>query len=194
MGTVSALLFICGAILGTLGDLTHVISGTDRYPSPFYPLPTGQPIWVPFLFGGAALAIGLGRSWSDTWLRKTPPKNGSVLSLGAAVALFLFSYAISGFLPIDPPMIRIGVLSLIAGIVWLVFDRSWESILQGLIIAVGGVGVEILLTSQGAFEYDPRVGTFYGVPIWLVPLYFSASIAVGNATRALLGRLSKAAV
>jgi hypothetical protein len=48
-------LFLVGAIVGSLLDLIHVVSGVLEYPHPFYP--GGQAWWVPFLFGSAAVLL-----------------------------------------------------------------------------------------------------------------------------------------
>jgi hypothetical protein len=48
-------LFLVGAVAGASLDMIHVVSGVLSYPNPFYPW--GQALWVPLLFGMAALVL-----------------------------------------------------------------------------------------------------------------------------------------
>ncbi len=178
------ILFFLGAVIGTLGDLCHVLSFTDGYANAFLPLPTGQPLWVPFLFGGATMAIGLGHPWADRvlfskWKRIKLHKKQIILG-GIS---FHILYSISGFLPLEPTLFRDISMMLGAIATWLAFDRSTPGILLAIVTAGAGTAFEINLVRQGGFYYYPHSSQLMGVPTWLPWLYVTASITVGNIGR-----------
>src|SRR5690349_13802789 len=102
MNFTPVLLFLLGATLGTLGDYSHVASGTDGYPTPLLPLPfTQQPFWVPLLFGAACLGIVLTHLKMDFVIG---PKNRRLLGVKTSLLAcfaFLGLYAASGFLTLQ---------------------------------------------------------------------------------------------
>jgi hypothetical protein len=186
----SLLLFTFGAIVGTLGDYCHVISQTDGYLSPLAPLPTGQPFWVPLLFGSATLSIGLSHTWFDQWIG---PKKRKIMKFEACLLanLAFFSlYAMSGYLPFETGGLRDVILFLGGVSVWLIFDRTWQGLLQASVTAMIGFGVEVLLTQIGAFYYYPHAANAMGVPSWLPWLYVAASVSVAQMARFLRTRLN----
>jgi len=180
------ILFLFGAILGTFGDWLHVASETLGYPNPLFPLPgTGQPIWVPFLFGGATLLIGLSHPWVDQWLGYSRVKRGWI-SISTGIALFLALYGASGFLPMDTGGAKDLVLLSSALLIWFSLDRTWQGLVLGMATGLMGTFFEMSLTHTGLFYYYPTQSNFKGVPSWLPWLYLAASVTTGNFGRLLL--------
>lgn len=191
MGRYVLGLFIIGAVFGTLGDFFHVISNTDGYSNPFFPIPfSGQPLWVPVLFGFATLAIVFGHLLADEIVRrflKIQLKfKRTYFQVMMGCLCFYILYVCSGFIPLATGGARDLVLCLGALLIWSVLDRSPLGLLWGFVTAACGVGVEILLTSSGAFFYFPEAANFWGVPSWLIWLYFAGSVAFANLGRAIL--------
>lgn len=178
-------LFFAGFFLGTLGDYCHVISRTDAYPAHVYRYYlAGVPFWVPFVFGVAALAIGLSHLEADRWLGPswTRPGAGSALVVAYGLAVFVGLYALSGFLRFSP-IINHLILALGALSIWLGLDRTWQGLLLAFATAIVGSVAEIAMVRLGVFFYYPRAAHLLGVPDWLPWLYVGASVAVGNFAR-----------
>mgnify|MGYP000022261924 CR=1 FL=1 len=187
-------IFLIGAFFGTLGDYFHMISHTDGYLDPLFPLPTGQPFWVPFLFGFAILSVSLNHPladhWADRYFQIKTPQTGSLpLILVGCLALF-FLYVASGFLPLETGGSRDILLALGALAIWGIFDRTAKGFILALATAIIGTAVEIALTHFGAFYYLPSVANFWGVPTWLPWLYFAVSTTIGNLGRFAFRRIA----
>lgn len=170
---------LAGAVGGTAGDLCHVLSGTEGYPASMARVP-GLPLpwWVPPLFAGAGLAIGMGIPWADRFF--APRARPSGASVGWGLALLLSTWAASGFLPLATGGAKDIVITAAAIVAWGLFDRTRSGILLGLVTAVAGTSAEALQIHLGRFHYMPAATNLVGVPSWLPQLYFCASIAVGN--------------
>jgi hypothetical protein len=182
-------LFLLGGIAATLGDYTHVLSGTLGYPTYSWMIPgTGQPFWVPLLMGSATVAIGLSHTWADGWLGKKPKRRLDLNRIVFAVLCFLALYGVSGFLPFSNGGPRDIVILAAALLIWFFFDRTWQGMVLGLCTGVMGTLVELSLTHAGIFYYYPESANFHGVASWLPWLYIAASVAGGNACRFLLSR------
>ena len=179
-------LFITGAVLGTLGDWTHVISNVVGYPNSFMLIPvTQQAFWVPLLFGSAGVAIALSHAKVDQWLKVQRPKK-TWLEIALGIIALLLLYGISGFLNFEQAQLRNLLLMTAAVSIWFAFDRSKSGLLFALLTAAVGVTVEATLVHLGAFYYGSHVIDFLGFPFWIVWLYVAASVAVGNLGRKLL--------
>jgi hypothetical protein len=166
------MLAFTGATLGTALDAIHVHTGTTAYPSPAL---LGQAWWVPPLFAGAGVVIGLGRPVAERLLGRVAPAPawGTVV---AGMSLFIVAYAASGILDGWPWLcaMLLGALFL-AG--WLRYDGSGLGLLLAALTAAGGTLVEMWLVQVGAFAYlAPSMG---GVAVWLPALYFCAAVGVG---------------
>lgn len=182
------ILFLTGFVLGPIGDYTHVISETTAYPQDrfgYYLLTV--PFWVPFLFGTAALLIGMTHPFWDKILgvsrERIGVRNYSIAFLG--LLAFLGLYALSGYLPFRTGGLNDMILAGMAILIWFTLDRTWQGIVLGIATAIAGTLTEIYLVRSGAFFYLPRAANFFGVPTWLPWLYFGASVAVGNWGRVL---------
>lgn len=173
------ILFIIGATLGSLFDGFHTHSGTTAYPNIWL---LKMAWWTPPLFGMAVVLIGMLTPTLDKPLGKTIRR---LTWPSIIIGLFLFGvlYFASGFMPVDPfpKFITIAGGALI---IWGFFDRNWQGIIQGLIVAIIGSGVEITLIQLNRFYYTkPEI---WGIPFWLPFLYFAGTAVIGNLGRKLL--------
>lgn len=167
-----ATLALTGATLGTALDAIHVHTGATAYPRPTL---AGQAWWVPPLFAGAGVVIGLSRPVAERLLgHATPVPSWSTVAAGMGV--FVLAYALSGILDGWPwsCALLLGVLFLVA---WRRDDRSGLGLVLAALTAVGGTLVETLLVEIGAFHYQgPSLGV---VAVWLPALYCCAAVGVG---------------
>lgn len=193
----ASILFIVGAIGGSLGDLFHVLSGTDGYPPGAIRVPVvGLPLWVPALFGSAGVAIGLSHPWADIKMgRKSGrPQQTHPTRVGAALLMMLGIWAASGFLPLTTGSSMDLFIGTCAVALWWLFDRTREGLQLAFLTAALGTLVELVQVRWiGNFYYIPPATNLGGVPSWLPLLYVAASVALGNFGRMLTKRpLAKA--
>jgi hypothetical protein len=181
-------LFMVGAVFGSLGDLTHVLTGTTTYP----PLVYGiyffglLPYWVPLLFGTAGIAIGASHPWADRWLGGgTRPGTRTWGLVAAGSSAFLGLDALSGWLPRDSLGIASVVLAAGALGLWIWLDRTWQGLVLAAATALVGTAFEVMLIRRGIFAYRPQLSGLAGAAPWLPWLYVAASVAVGNLGRKL---------
>jgi hypothetical protein len=171
-----------GATFGTLFDYAHVRTGAIVYPGD---PPLGVPAWVPFLYMGAALSIGLLHPVGDRLLHRRPrfphtPARLAIGFLGLCAIWFL-----SGALPFDT--LTVSALLATAGVaMWWWLDRTWQGLLAAAATALGGCLTEVVLSRSGAFRHThPDV---LGVALWLPWIYVAASVGLGNVGRFLAER------
>jgi hypothetical protein len=175
----AAVLALAGAVLGTLLDGVHVATATTRYA---HPLVLGLAWWVPLLFAGAAVAIGLSHLAADAALGRAPRPDGGSVAIGLALCLAL--WAASGL--VKPAGRALGLLAPASLAVWWFLDGTLAGLVFALATAVAGVAVEATLVSTGAFAYvAPDAGR---VASWLPWLYVAAAVAVANFARWLATR------
>jgi hypothetical protein len=182
-------LFALGAVLGTAGDIGHVLTGTTAYAQGVYVwyFLDVMPWWVPLLFGGAAVAIGLSHPWMDRILGAAErPGTRSAGRMGLGLALFLALYLASGLLPHQPYRLDHAVVAAGALGLWLALDRTWQGAVMAAGTAAAGTAVEMFLIGRGVFWYGVQSVQWHGVADWLPWLYAAASVAVGNCGRRLL--------
>jgi hypothetical protein len=174
------ILFIAGAIGGTLGDLCHVLSGIESYPAlwPYVP-GTPLPYWVPIEFGFAAAWLGFTHEVFPVQL-PTPRGARFRIDVLGSVVLFQLAWALSGFLPLTTGGSKDIALALMALGGWYFFDRRPFVWVMALLTAIGGVIVEALLINRGFFNYRSGDSNLFGVPSWLPWIYMLACFAIGN--------------
>lgn len=172
------LLFLLGAILGSVLDAFHTSSGVERYPIPAF---FGLPWWVPLLFGSAAVAIGCSHPLADPLLHNRRPPRRIWISL-AALGWLVLAYLVTGsFLD---SLAKAGLLAVLYFNFWLLSGGGWQNLVLSLVTAITGTLIEMILVAAGAFFYlHPD---FIGVPYWLPCMYACASLAVGDVGRSLL--------
>lgn len=172
------LLFLIGAITGSLLDAFHVYSNIEHYPTPVF---MGLAWWVPLLFGGATVAIGYSHPMIDPLLHNRRPSKHMMSSMaesGWIVLAYLISASTLG------SMAKAAFLWIIYFNFWLLAGIGWQNLLLSLVTAITGTLVEMVLVAGGAFSYlHPD---FIGVPYWLPCMYACASLAVGDLGRSLL--------
>jgi hypothetical protein len=173
----AAALAALGATAGTALDGIHTHTGTTEYGAP---VAWRAAWWVPLLFAGAALAVGLLRPAAEAALgprgpaaRAAPAPPGAAAA-GAGFALFVLAYALSGVLPAG----RAPALAAVFAVAWAAFDRTALGLALAAVTAAGGAAVELTLIHAGAFRHlRPDV---FGLPWWLPWLYATGAIALGN--------------
>lgn len=170
-------LFLLGAIVGTLGNFFHYISGAIVHSS----------VAMRFLFISDLLTFGLvtiliGIFHSCFYdIRKSQHRNSvkSPLWQTQGIICFLILYCLSGFLP-SAYLINTFIIALVTFTLWLIFDQTWQGIMLAIIVAIIGTTTEILMVQHGLFSYSPDNSQLFGVPLWLPYLYLSASILLEN--------------
>jgi hypothetical protein len=172
----AVILALLGASLGPALDYAHVVTGAIRYPPPVRWLPW----WVPLLYTGAALVIGLSHPAMDPLLRRGPPPPLSRRRVALGFAGFCAVWLASGALPLPSPAVA-AILAPASLALWWWLDRSGPGLLQAAATAAGGCAVEIVLSRAGLFSHThPDV---LGVALWLPWIYVAASVGVGNVGR-----------
>lgn len=171
-----------GATFGTLFDWAHVMTGVIVYP---HPTRLGIAWWVPLLYTGASLAIGLTHPAGDAILRRKARFAHTPLRLAIGFFGLCAVWFASGALPFSSPMIGVALAAMSIGL-FAGLDRTWQGALQALFTALMGCGVEIVLSHLGAFSY--RRPDVFGIALWLPFIYVAASVGLGNVGRYLAER------
>lgn len=164
--------------MGSLLDAFHVYRNVEYYPAPTL---LGIAWWVPFLFGGAAVAIGYSHPFIDPLIGNKRPAHSLVSSMSELTWLLL-AYLICA--SILDTLAQTALLFIIYMNFWLLTGGRWQNILLSAVTAITGTLVEMVLVAGGAFAYvHPDL---LGVPFWLPCLYACASLAIGDIGRSLL--------
>ncbi len=167
-----AIVFVVGAVLGTLLDQLHVRGGVLSYPRP---LLLGQAAWVPLLFGVAAVSLGVLHRSLRRALRG--PMELSTRGLVRDGGLFVIAYATSGFARVSSfALLSLFVLAYAVRVVVLREPR--HRILHALACAAIGIVAESVLVTVGAFRH--HVVDVWLVPFWLPGLYMHAAPFLGD--------------
>lgn len=171
-------LFIIGAIVGPTYDGFHSHSNTLFYPQVFF---CKMAWWVPLLFGGASVAVGLSAlAWDKRFPMHQEPDSWRHVVTG--MGLFGLQYFASGFLKLTPLNMNI-YLGLFALVNLIVLGFSLSNFFFCICVAIAGCLAEILISAKGLFFYtSPDI---WGIPYWLPYLYVSAACSVGNTARKL---------
>ncbi len=170
------ILALLGATLGPVLDYAHVVTGAIRYPAPV----TFLPWWVPLLYAGAAVVIGLSHPVVDARIRRRPLPPLTRGRLAAGFAGFCAVWFASGALPLGSAAVA-AILAAASLALWGWLDRTWQGLVQAAGTAAGGVAVEVVLSRDGLFSHThPDV---LGVALWLPFIYVAASVGVGNVGR-----------
>src|SRR5262245_20711158 len=124
----SLILALLGASFGTLFDYAHERTGAIAYT---HPSALVVPWWVPFLYMGAALAIGLLHPVADKVLKcpaRVPltPKH----LLAGFVGLCAIWFA-SGALPFASAVVAMILAPASVGL-WFWLDRTWQGLVMGI--------------------------------------------------------------
>lgn len=176
--------FLLGFLVAPLGDYFHVLSETIGYPAESYLLFSNNipPIWVPFLFGTAALLVVFFHLNVYSRFRLIEEKLLDHIRMGPhtviGLAILLVSYCISGYMPWNGGGNEL-ILGMICFLTWYLFNRTFLGFVLGVITGVIGTIVEWSLMQADLFYYYERVVfNTHGFPYWLPCIYFLVSIAM----------------
>lgn len=164
-------LFVLGAVLSPIGDHIHVATGTTTY-FDAGPQIWDSPWWFPVLVGIGTVAIAEIRVRLGS-LRVGISPRWAVGGLAAVMT----TYALTGLLCGYPNALGVVLIGGIALIVWLVIGDlrgAW----CGVLAAVFGTTVEVIMAATGLFEYNSVSDSLFGVALWLPALYFTFGVAV----------------
>ena len=170
-------LALLGATFGTLFDYAHVVTGAIRYPGP---PPFGVPWWVPLLYAGAALGIGLSTPIADALLGRQARFAETPARLGAGFVGLCAVWFASGALPLGSGAVAVILAAASVGI-WWGLDRTWQGLVEAAGTALAGCAVEVTLSRAGLFEH--RHQDVLGLAWWLPWIYVAASVGLGNVGR-----------
>lgn len=163
-----AIVFLVGAVLGTLGDGMHVAGGVLSYPHPAF---LGEAWWVPLLMGSSLLAMVIGHA-NQKRSFAIQPRGSTVLAILSSTA-FMGFYALTAILWRHPTLLT----AILVGAFLLRPDaRTAPALALALPMLIIGPAVELVLTRLHAFTYH-ATGLVFGVPCWLGGLYLHAALA-----------------
>ncbi|RAV17173.1 hypothetical protein DQP55_04075 [Mycolicibacterium sp. GF69] len=170
----SQLLFFLalGAAASLVGDHSHVVTGTTEYFTDAVPFVWSSPLWFPAL---VALATA---SLAELRLHLPAPRIDVTLRQGVAgIAAVLGIYVTTALIHTAPVVPATVLIVTMATIAWCALGDG-PSVVCGLLAAIIGPIVEIVLAKAGVFAYHEACDELFGVAPWLVPLYFAFGVVV----------------
>ena len=162
-----ALLFLLGAAVGTALDQLHMLGGVLSYPAPFL---MQQAVWVPPLFGSAAVGFALQHRALRRLFHARPIATREGLLRDGA--LFFAGYAVSAFAPLSSPLL-IALLGGAYAMRAVLVKEPPHRLAHALLCGLAGIAAEATLVSLGAFRHHRA--ELLGVPYWLPALYLLAA-------------------
>lgn len=201
---------LSGALLGPICDSAHSSNNVLHYTHPTITAPIETCFWVPPLFAIAAVILSVGhifldRQWHPSSSKPLPsasffsdqPRCGYDPSwpvVLSGIACFCLQYAFSGkfeaSLGLDHPALFHALLLSSALALWYVFDGTRQGLLWGILTAVGGPVIEIVLIN-GPELYRYVHPDVLGIPLWIPWVYFAGAPANGNLGRKIASSLSR---
>ena len=176
------LLAVPAALIATLCDGIHVLTGTLAYPDPFL---FGQAWWVfpgfltVFIFMGHAYTLVAGRLPAAIPSDRSR-SGGTPRELVEAASAFMFVYMMSGFGNAMPDLLSSIFFGAFA-VRWIfTYDRAWL-LLLAIMMAIGGMAAEGALSALGLVAY--RHADIFHVPLWLGGLYLHGAFALREGMR-----------
>jgi hypothetical protein len=168
-------LFVLGGAAALVGDHGHVATGTTRYYETALtsvPFLWSSPIWFPVMVGAATVSL------AELRLHLGPSRATVTGRQGlAGVAAVIGTYVVTALVHTAPVVPATTLVVALAVITWCALgDRL--SVVCGVLAAVGGPVVEIVLVKVGAFAYAEDSSGLFGVGPFLPPLYFSFGVVV----------------
>jgi hypothetical protein len=173
------LLFALGAAASLVGDHSHVVTGTTEYFTDAVPFVWSSPIWFPVMVGAATATL------AELRLHLSPPRSSVTARQGlAGIAAVIGTYVTTALVHSAPTVPATTLIVAMAVITWCALgDKS--SVVCGVLAAIIGPVVEIVLAKAGVFAYNTDSDDLFGVGPWLPALYFAFGVVV-----ALLGELA----
>ncbi len=172
------ILFLTGAVVGTLLDMLQTYGGQAYYTDAFL-FQTAW--WVPLLFGWGVVLIGVSHVKLD-YGRRTMDYG---LKFFVSLLFLILACLITAFGAVSNPTKAILLL-----VLYLCSWGFWDRRPLNLFLAMGtgliGCSLESFLGKMGLYHYyQPDL---FGVPYWLFFLYLHVSAAGGYLGRVLLGQ------
>jgi hypothetical protein len=175
-------LFVLGAVAALVGDHGHVATGTTEYLTRSVPFIWSSPIWFPVMVGVATVSL------SELRLHLPHPRTDVTPRQAlAGVAAVVGTYVVTALVHAAPPVPAIVLVCVLAALTWCVLGDG-PAVVCGVLAAVIGPVVELVLVEVGVFRYADSSDQLFGVGPWLVPLYFAFGVVA-----ALLGELAGSA-
>ncbi|WP_006245194.1 diacylglycerol-binding protein [Mycolicibacterium tusciae] len=172
-------LFLVGAAASLVGDHSHVVSGTTEYFTDAVPFVWSSPVWFPIMVGAATVSL------AELRLHLPRPRTTVTARQGlAGIAAVLGTYVTTAPVRSAPPIPSTTLIVAMAVITWCALGDK-PSVVCGVVAAVIGPIVEIVLVKVGVFAYNADSDGLFGVGPWLVPLYFAFGVVV-----AMLGEIA----
>lgn len=172
-------LFLLGAAASLVGDHSHVVTGTTEYFTDAAPFVWSSPIWFPVMVGAATVSL------AELRLHLPNPRTTVTSRQGlAGIAAVVGTYVTTALVHSAPPVPSITLIVAMAVITWCALGDT-PSVVCGVLAAVIGPIVEIVLVKVGVFAYNADSDGLFGVGPWLVPLYFAFGVVV-----AMLGEIA----
>ncbi len=173
-----AFLFLLGAVASLIGDHNHVATGTEYF-TDAVPFIWSSAIWFPVMVGAATVSL------AEFRLHLPEPRITVTARQGlAGVAAVVGIYVTTALVHSAPTVPGTSLIVAMAAITWCALgDRS--SAVGGVIAAIVGPFVEIVLVDVGVFAYNDDSDGLFGVGPWLPALYFTFGVVV-----ALLGEIA----
>lgn len=175
------MMFLPGLFVVTLGDINHVYTGTTWYADWSYIITpvVNIPFWVPLQFGLASSFFAL----LYLLMRKKLnfQKSANLKNFVIYSVLFQGGYLISGW--VGPQFglykdIGFFIVMLLGAIPIFGFKANWSQLFFILIVVAIGTCWEMNLVRLGVFGYHTPQNIFFGVPMWLMAIYFYSAQAV----------------
>jgi hypothetical protein len=172
-------LFVLGGIAALVGDHGHVVTGTTEYFTHDVPYFWSSPFWFPVMVGVATVSLAELRLHLPRPRVDVTPRQAL-----AGVAAGVGSYVVTALVHAAPPVPATALVSALAALTWCGLGDG-PAVVCGVLAAVIGPVVEIVLVEVGVFRYADSCDQLFGVGPWLVPLYFAFGVVA-----ALLGELA----
>ncbi|MGE2718203.1 diacylglycerol-binding protein [Mycolicibacterium celeriflavum] len=161
-----------GAVASLVGDHSHVVTGTTEYFTDAVPFVWSSPIWFPVLVALATVSL------AELRLHLPSPRTDVTARQGlAGVAAVLGIYVTTALIHTAPAVPATALIVTLAIITWCALGDG-PSVVCGLLAAIIGPAVEIVIAKAGLFAYHEACDSLFGVAPWLVPLYFAFGVVV----------------
>lgn len=186
MKAAIASLALLAAIAATICDANHAYTGALHYPEPGR---IGIQAW--WVFPGFVLAFAsmaliylwFARALSGSMATEKSTSKGSYREMFEAISAFMMVYLASGVGHAFPILLS----AIFFGLFFLrwafTYERTWL-LFVAIMLAVGGMGVEGLLSAFDLVAYDHQ-DIFY-VPWWLGGVYMHGAFALREGMRGLV--------
>ena len=165
-------LFVLAAVASLIGDHSHVVTGTTRYLTDAVPFVWSSPIWFPVMVGAAAVSL------AELRLHLPDPRTTVTARQGlAGVAAVIGMYVTTALVHSAPTVPATTLIVAMAAITWCALGDK-PSVVCGVLAAIVGPLVEIVLVKAGVFAYNDDSDALFGVGPWLPALYFAFGVVV----------------